>query len=256
MDSKNTINSLSFLDDWVKIKVAYSLNKASNTDINLKKIEETLVCFKNILRERQKINKEESTEFNYFRFFNLNETKHSELLAFLLNPYEQHGQGMLFLKLFLNKLGVIENEKTKWYVTAEKERIDILIKCYNPETVIILENKSNGAIDQENQLYRYWHKHIYKVDKSQDFNSEDVKIRYQIVYLAPNRNKIPSNNSLTRPVSLEKENPNETILTIPTMLLFSEIASCLEPAIELLHEKNFRLKEYLKQYFETLKNIN
>lgn len=54
------------------------------------------------------------------------------------------------------------SDNENWTVTAEKGRVDILLKRTHPHSVIIIENKSNYANDQENQLYRYWHQEIYK----------------------------------------------------------------------------------------------
>ena len=106
---------------------------------------------------------------------------HSFLIANIINPNSEHGQGDLFLKSLLKKLDIEVYENDNWIVTAEIGRIDILIKRENPHTVIVIENKSNYAIDQENQIYRYWYQEIYLPNKKQlkPISEEN----YHIIYL-------------------------------------------------------------------------
>jgi ankyrin repeat containing protein len=120
----------------------------------------------------------EGKDFNFFqfiedKFWKITETKHSRILAFFLDPNEIHGQGGEFLKLFLRRLGfdVSNFNAEKWEIYVEKDNIDILLQS---DTIsIVIENKSNGAANQEHQLYRYWvngiyhfhHKDIEKAEK-------------------------------------------------------------------------------------------
>lgn len=52
---------------------------------------------------RKHFGKETSPRFNSFDFWWINENKVSEILAFFLNPNENHEQGDIYLKHFINK---------------------------------------------------------------------------------------------------------------------------------------------------------
>ncbi len=242
-----------FLDEWIKIKIDSSLKEEENFDKILFTFSSTLECYQKVLSEYKIKNKNESCDFNFFSFFKINETKHSELLAFLLNPYETHGQGKLFLNLFLEKIGIEDFDDSKWTVTAEKERIDILLTRLDPHSVIIIENKSNWAIDQPHQLYRYWYDQIHSKNLNIDYESEECKKRFKIIYLTPDSSKMPSEHSLKKPQDLSCE--YDDIKIVPQILDFFELSTWLEQSIEQLNAQNHKLKSYLQQYFELLKNI-
>ena len=130
---------------------------------------------------------------NVFEQLEPKETEHSKILTELLNTNGKHNRGNLFLKLFFEYVmndNKIFDENKIWDITAEKGRYDILIKSSDNEYVFIIENKSNWATDQRNQLYRYW-KELIKENKR-------IK-RGLIIYLSPNRNKMPDNQTLESP---------------------------------------------------------
>lgn len=96
------------------------------------------------------------------------ENFHSDIIAAILNPSSPHGEGKLFLRLFLKHLaavaknqgaGKLAEELSKLSlegpieVKREDGRVDIQIKA--PEWMIVIENKINGAVDMERQLPRY-----------------------------------------------------------------------------------------------------
>jgi hypothetical protein len=106
--------------------------------------------------------------FNIFEILRLTSdenTLHSRLLAELLNTRGRHGQGSVFLKLFLKKVNILDFEPEHALIQIEKYagpvtpgyasggRIDIAIKDrYGKE--IFIENKIYAG-DQPRQLYRY-----------------------------------------------------------------------------------------------------
>nr|WP_256488659.1 PD-(D/E)XK nuclease family protein [Pontibacter sp. HSC-36F09] len=107
--------------------------------------------------------------FNIFKILSLQTAEvraHSAFLAELLNPCGAHGQGDLFLSLFVEQLGVqgfdtrtafAEVEKYTGIINADYTKggkIDILITDGTGKHIII-ENKIN-AQDQKNQLLRYY----------------------------------------------------------------------------------------------------
>ena len=101
-----------------------------------------------------------------------NEQLHSNILKFLLDPEEEHGQDDIFLHKFITFLNNEHNCKIDLdhyqhaEVTREENYIDVLIK--GNKHAIIIENKVSGkAGDQPNQIYRYYKdvtKKEYEVD--------------------------------------------------------------------------------------------
>lgn len=122
-------------------------------------------------RVRKKINRYLAMDFNVFFLFPINENTISDIIAFLLDPEASHGQGYLFLKLFLEvlkeknevlnkKLETFEicNTHPEVWVIREKatytgRSIDIFVKL--PGFVIGIENKP-WAKEQDKQLTDYY----------------------------------------------------------------------------------------------------
>ena len=127
------------------------------------------------IRERyliaQEIEDRRRGQGEFFNVFNIigmrvDEVRlHSAMLAELLSPNGYHGLGTLFLRAFLDVIGVESSfidysycnlDCIERYIGAKTEtdggRIDIIIEDGNH--AIIIENKIY-APDQENQLLRY-----------------------------------------------------------------------------------------------------
>lgn len=108
--------------------------------------------------------------FNIFDALNIArvEVRHSNFLAFILDPAESHGQGQLFLKAVLmdllkaapaeqRPLSPIDLDGTDLSgveVRREWANIDLLITCQQPSFVIAIENKI-GSQEHSDQLARY-----------------------------------------------------------------------------------------------------
>jgi hypothetical protein len=96
------------------------------------------------------------------------EIRHSNFLAFMLDPSESHGQGELFLKAILMDLLKKAPAKSRPLspidldgadlrgveVKREWAHIDLLITCQQPSLVIVVENKVDSR-EHSNQLVRY-----------------------------------------------------------------------------------------------------
>lgn len=128
-----------------------------------------------LLFEHDKVIKTEALrrgeEFNVFRMCKVDhyENLHSAILAEWLNPRGSHGQGDLFLRLFLNCSEApipsgfrTENALVKTEFAMKTGRLDILIDDREGRAVII-ENKIYAA-DQNAQLQRYdeYARHAYR----------------------------------------------------------------------------------------------
>ena len=121
------------------------------------------------------------SEFNPFSVLNIthHEIRHSNVLAWLLNPNENHGLGDIFLrKVIIHSLkgkdGVnfgysiadfikcqFGGVKVTREYRARTRYIDILVECWNPRFIMIIENKLRS---KESELQtKYYYDHI--VDK-------------------------------------------------------------------------------------------
>lgn len=113
--------------------------------------------------------------YNIFSSLNLayDENKYSLFIADLLNPIGLHGQGDIFLKIFIDIINKIAKGKIKIKNNIRADvitelpmgelltdyskggRIDIAICPYDLPWILFIENKIY-AKDQKNQLYRYF----------------------------------------------------------------------------------------------------
>lgn len=154
----------------------------------IKKLFETLAPL--IKENAEKQGKRMETGFNLFYLISdhyYRETFHSDIIAALLSPEEKHGEGNLFLNLFLDMIGVEKNYYTnskvyKEYGTNDGTlggRIDIFIEGENHHCVVI-ENKLNDAGDTYRQLPKYY----------QDLKNKKFTID-KFVYLPLNPYKTP-----------------------------------------------------------------
>ena len=125
--------------------------------------------------------------FNIFSILDIetDEVKHSRFLAFLLNPKKSHGQGDIFLNLFLKRISKVlgenggtcifeRNELSNFRVQPEVVidggRIDILL--IKDDACIVIENKID-AEDQHRQLERY-----YEYARSRNIQDDRIILIY------------------------------------------------------------------------------
>lgn len=208
----------------------------------------------------QEQNRQQSSAINVFRFFSPGETTHSRLLAFFLDPRSHHGQGTLFLEEFLRLLHIKDSTPLaahQWVVTAEIGRIDVLLRRAHPHSVIIIENKSNFAVDQPNQLYRYWYQEIYQKQLQQHRPVEELSRppadQYRLLYLAPADWKVWEEQSLHKPTEWKEWGAHlpERVPIQPEQYLFRNlIVPWLENALLRLPATNHRLREFTLQYLQ------
>ena len=207
-----------------------------------------------IKAEQDEKNKQYGHLFNPLEAIDIGETTHSRLLGDLLNPKGTHGQGPLFLHVFLEGLGVPNPGEGEWQISIEDGRVDICLWRLSPPSVIIIENKSNWAVDQENQLYRYWYQNIYKPYPYDDYSTAERKLTFQIIYMPPTAGKRPSENSFQRPRELDSlglpENLHEVGVTVKVCTFRDHVADWLEKCDGLIPPTNARLRTYLQFYKE------
>jgi len=163
--------------------------------------EESLKCFLEqsspICREYERSRQQDQDDsFNVFYLISdlyYRENFHSDIIAFLLDTTEKHGDGDKFLSAFISFLQDIGckriNQEDYKDATAvrEEDRIDILIKSESSKRAIIIENKINDAGDMPRQLPRYY-----------DYVTNELKYQVEaIVYLPLNHDKTPDQTGWT-----------------------------------------------------------
>lgn len=227
-------------------------------DIYSRSLDSFVLMMRHIEEERNR-RVQRGELINIFSLWNslsgITEPIHSRILQFFLSDNPMHGQGFSFLRLFLKCIGIDSQSDDEWVVTAETGRVDIMIKRFHPRSVVIIENKSNWAGDQPNQLYRYWYQNIHRCneDCKQEYYHEHPE--YKIVYLIPDSQKIISNDSLAKPHDYPEELPD--ILPIkPIFFSFKEgLSNWLEECISSLPRENSPLINLLTQYKEYCKAL-
>lgn len=219
--------------------------------------------------EAEKTNVYDGHLFNVFslwnRFSHISEPIHSRLIHFLLSDDRMHGQGSLFRYCFLNTLGISNPNNGEWIVTAEEGRVDVMLARKHPHSVVIIENKSNGAQDQPNQLYRYWYQNIHSGQADTKATYYFGK-NYRIIYLVPRScKKKPANQSCTKPdknsfepfTRLSELQYKRLPLEIPIepiiWSLDDEFSRWLEDCISKIDPRNIPLINYLNQYIKYCK---
>ena len=192
--------------------------------------------------------------FNPLATVPIGEIVHSRLLGDLLNPKGSHGQGRLFLDVFLKSIGVPSPTDGDWMISIEDGRVDICLWRLSPASVVIIENKSNWAVDQQHQLYRYWYENIQKIHPALDYSQPEVRQSFQLLYLPPTAGKQPDQHSLQRPEYLDYTGLPRTLsevgLTIKILPYRDHIAAWLNACEQLIPPTNTRLSVYLQFYKE------
>ena len=188
---------------------------------------------------------------NYIHQLRPTEPQHSSILGGILDPNGKHGCGGLFLKEFLKCVfpdgEFIFEENEKWFVTVESEHFDIRIKNENDTKIIIIENKSNGASDQPNQLYRYW---LYGIYNKQERLPKMFCPMSKMLYLSPACEKQYEEQSITKPNNdtLPSKMPEKVPEGLIKIIFFNkEITKWLENCMNLVENKP-EIYYYLKQY--------
>ena len=227
-------------------------------------MESLLVWYREEQSEKRR-HVEDGHLFNFFdlwnRYSGIGETIHSRLIHFLLYPDALHGQDRRYLNIFLKLLGISNPFDGIWTITAEKGRVDIRLTRNNPRSVILIENKSNWAVDQNNQLYRYWFQNIHRCreDCLPDYY---LNKDYRIIYLVPNKEKTISENSLSKPQKVwfglndEYDRLPDHIPISPIIWTFdNEFSKWLELCIKATPEGNYPIRSYLSQYMDYCKKL-
>lgn len=193
---------------------------------------------------RQHFGRETSPRFNSFDFWWIDENKVSEILAFFLNPNENHEQGDIYLKHFLNRYGLkhltysnhCEVRVQCELPTDDGRFIDIVVYKKSFEWAVGIENKINlSTADQYGQLIDY-----------NNFLKQTTNNNYCLIYLAP-KDKIIAPSSMSSAMQGELKEQNRFMhLTYEEHLIgcISEFAMMTE---------SIRVRSFLKDFEKTLR---
>lgn len=176
--------------------------------------------------------KSHAPDFYLIDSFSINENSLSRALSRLLDPNEAHGQGYLYLELFLQQFTpeihsefdgqvLIKAEVELEKATNTNRRIDIYLNLAG-KAFIGIENKP-WAIDQQNQLNDY----------ANYLKNIDVNKKWLLLYLCNNE---PSKSS----ISDEQKNNLKTSQNFKT-ISFSELNVWLEKCLSKTKPANVRL---------------
>lgn len=230
---------------------------------NLEKYRKTIELCSSIMKDikaERMSNTKMGKYVNVFSLWNefsgISEPIHSRILHFFLSDNPMHGQGKLFLSAFLEYIGFEKDEgNEEWIITAEEGRVDVLLRRLNPLGAVIIENKSNWAVDQPNQLYRYWYENIHKREEDccTDYYSKHPE--YKIVYLVPDETKHINSNSTSRPVDYPEDLPEELPMKPKVMTFHTDIPKWLGGCMKGLPAENTPLRNLIAQYIEYCKQL-
>ena len=111
----------------------------------------------------QELDRNLARRFNVLDYLKTDELGLSRIIADLLNPEATHGQGVLFLQMFVANLKGLDEttdwpdlERSRITVVPEQWKIDLIVEINDPDGkyCLAIENKPY-ARDQENQVKRY-----------------------------------------------------------------------------------------------------
>jgi hypothetical protein len=143
------------------------------------------------LKQKNDRDRRLAEDFSVFPFIRVDENTLSDILAFLLDPNETHGQRELFLKVFARHIrwqteakwsaARVVREARTYAISSHRRRIDIVVTA--PGTTLAIENKID-AEEEEDQVHDY-HAHV----------SRDTRRDYCVIFLTPDGrppNRLPA----------------------------------------------------------------
>jgi hypothetical protein len=153
--------------------------------------------------QQRKLDREQTSGFNVFDFIEPDENKLSDVLAWLLDPEENHGQGGLFVGLLLKRLNLcseatktvkakVHREAPTFGTEKYRRRMDVLVEA---GALVVIENKLDSP-EQPEQVKHY----LEYLDRCT--NGRPTKS--VLVYLTPNGRKPTSLDEVT--VRMHEEN--------------------------------------------------
>ena len=197
------------------------------------------------------INRNRVYNANIITELHANENAHSRILRMFLQ-YDDGKKEYPILRKFLQipkVKKIFGNKEFEFPVFSnEQERIDVLIE--EPGSfAIIIENKINGAQDQDTQLERY----IENVNRHHDISDDNI----YAIYLTDNGGKIVGECSLTEKAKkiLNYNDESDMGRFVPMNYRYDILPWLEKEVLPNCIEKEELLISALKQYIDYLKNM-
>ena len=178
-------------------------NFAQDSSSQLVCVSEVEKFFSNIKHkvepQQRRHDRQWATGFNVFNFIEPDENKLSDVLAWLLDPQESHGQGDLFLRLLFKQLGLgadakltvdamVRREAPTFGIQKYRRRMDVLVEAGE---WLAIENKVDSP-EQPEQVKDYL-EHLHRCTRNRSIEST-------LIYLTPD-GRLPES---LRPAVLNK----------------------------------------------------
>ena len=176
------------------------------------------------------------------------EIRHSNMLAYLLNPSENHGLGSKFVEKFLREIGddpkLFLVNYDSFIVKREWENIDLLLYSSEDKIVVAIENKIHSGEHSE-QLKTYWD----RVEKEKEF--EGYKKHY--IYLTLEGEDAPYDTDIWRSfgyqtiIELLEKQTEKTSLSHDIGTIISHYIKTIKELLEMEDPKITKLKNEVFQ---------
>jgi hypothetical protein len=174
------------------------------------------------LQANQAISRALAPRFRPIELFRPKEVDLSRVISFLLDPREKHGQGLTFLQLFLDLVGLkssnsdSENVRvwTEDVLDFDSGRADIRLDYQAIDRQnwhLLIENKP-WAGDGSRQIDRYT-SHMEKAYRKATLEGDDVEGNWKVIYI-PSSEHDPSSYSID-PDKLKKLQNDNSLLLFP-----------------------------------------
>jgi hypothetical protein len=135
--------------------------------------------------QQRRIDRKRATGFNVFHVIKPDENNLSDVLAWLLDPQESHGQGNVFLLLLFKRLGFdsqakhtmkakVRREALTFVIHRHRRRMDVLVEA--GPWLLVIENKVDSP-EQHEQVKDYL-EYLHR-------RTHDRFIKSALIYLTP-----------------------------------------------------------------------
>ncbi len=217
--------------------------KIQNSDINnfynqsdkqLKQLEE----------ERRKYAKKSAPWFNPIDFWSVDERKITEVLAFLLDPNANHGQGDRYLRHFIKKYGL----DTFTYTRRDK----IEVRCNLPTNegkridIVIYKNSFEVAIAIVNREGANSHKMQHELEHYSNYLWNRTGDDYCLIYMTPKVKAVS-----TKSLSNEERRELERSKKFKHLAYDEHLIDCIADFGEMTESE--RVKLFLKDFEKTMR---
>ena len=168
--------------------------------VRVSEVEKFFSVIRNKVEPQQRLlDRKQATHFNVFDFIKPDENKLSDVLAWLLDPRESHGQGDLFLRLLFKQLdlgadakltmdAMVQREAPTFGIQKYRRRMDVLVEAGE---WLVIENKVDSP-EQPEQVKDYL-EHLHRCTRNRSIEST-------LIYLTPD-GRLPES---LRPAVLKK----------------------------------------------------